>query len=675
MTDRTQSGVRQDVLLNDLPLRIATNAEGVLQYNEEVRPGPEMLNPADGFRFSDVFSTWHLGAYMKEGVQPGFYHRGRNVNCMAPYKITPAPPLKNSTAYTVSSNDMFGVGGFAFDKARNRLIAIVRYSNAGVVPNSARLFWINDSYAQDTGKANNNTALSTDMNISGTNGYAGSMKPILLTRSGVREWVVPLGDDYILFTTSNGTKRNLSALGFHVAGGRIYKLTRSSTGQIGISNCDATADYDNTANWTTPVYSDVYDGTQLLETTEIDRTGSSINAIEGIPIMGTPEGILVLDTGGLPTNITPQFKSLPQGKANFKALSGAQGGLVTGIYGLGHILLFGFGGGTWVGPSRNPLLDIEDNWYIWEITESPRGDLWALVGTETGGEVKMVVGVKSEGGYNWHDLWSFNEYFSTAQGNFASAPPTFLPFVWADGDNDIAIGLPDSNSAASQILIMDGDLFYSHTSTAFEGSDSYEVSWESGRYWRNTPGLLRYWDRVRFICENVGAAAGGTVSVLARLHEESGYTNIGTITADIDEISIDGISQSVELKLVWGLGGAADTTTPVTIKQIHFLGREVPPRVRVITMLVSGWGAQQAGGVRSKHYGTSLLDAVESLSNGPAVPFVGPFKEKAVQVLQPVQLTNLQCQRQRVPEGTIAVTVIEAESFEFEADTPPPIME
>jgi len=381
------------------PLRIVVDEDGAPQYEEEDVSGAEVLNPADGQHFSDVHNTWHKGGFVKEHVQEGYYYKSRNVDCTVPGEIKPGPRRITQMTFAPGAGlDTYGVSGLAFDPDLNEILAIVKYEAAAGnnVPNSLMSFWITNAHAQDAGAATNGVNLDTTAaDRAGITGMTNKTPILEFVRAATREFIVPIGDQFRPLTWGAlGPLTNLPCHAMVWANGRLVKVSIQGQGFVQLSNCDAAAAYTTVGNWTTDVVMPVTDG--LLN----NPAGITLVTLEGVPIAGTPHGLWALGPGGIPYSLTPQFDYLPLGVGNLSALTGAAGGVVGGLYGPGQLFWVGRGGGTWVGPSTNPLARV-DNAVVMDIHEAPNGNLWALVWypdrATADGVWEMWVGVRTPG--------------------------------------------------------------------------------------------------------------------------------------------------------------------------------------------------------------------------------------------------------------------------------------
>jgi hypothetical protein len=663
-------------------------------YQEETITDTEVLNPQDGQRFVDVHRTWHLGAFKRHRVQEGWYYQSKNVNCMTPGEIKPGPKCLAITILDVTGAlDQYGVGGFYYDAANNEVLALVRYEGSGAnnVPNRIRSYWLTAACATDGAATTNDTdVFAADLgDLTGTtSGFKNKIKPYEFTNpAGTRELIIPGGTKFRPLTRAAlGTSVALPAHSLVGGLGRLYKISLGASGIIGLSNCDDTADYTNTANWTTPVNFPSFDGL-------IAGTPSTVNlaTIQGYPVIGTKNGIWMLGQGGIPFNLTPSLKQLGAAINTCTALLEAAGGVIGNIAGAGMFFFAALGGGgNWIGPGSDAALNVPIA-RVMDMQISPVGDIWvylAMNDPQSGNDTGVVwVGKKqpNEIRYNWHELivTNFTQHggitsdFDTAMLGVHFAPSGSVPITrlflgggfGANGVTNVTVATTYDASVffGYDRALSAADANNYLVTTQYEDQSvaaSSEVSWRSGCYSRHDERVKRLWTRVRFLSRSIGqgGSTGGYIVAYTGIDGVEPATFIGTLTTNDVAFSVNQVSREIELELVWAFSGAGNPDAfPATITEIHYEGREIPPRVRRITMFVEGATPTQAGGVRQKSDAKSLRDILDGMLDDISATFVDPYgNSRTVWVLNPIVLQGVDAENYGVPEGTIQLAVMEA---------------
>lgn len=684
-------------------LRIAVDEKGVPQYEEEDVSGAEVVNPADGQHFADVFNTWHKGGFIKEHVQDGYYYRSRNVDCTTPGEIKPGPRrIVQMTFAPGAGLETYGVSGLAFDPDINELLVVVKYENAvgDNVPNALRSYWVTASHAQNAGAATNNAVLDTTAaDRAGITGMTNKTPILEFLRSGVREFIVPIGDQFRPLTWGAlGTLTDLPCHAMVWSNGRLFKLSIQGQGFIQISNCDAAAIYTNVGNWTANVVLPITDGLLL------NATGISLMTLDGVPVFGTARGLWALGPGGNPYNLLPQMRSLPLGHGNLSSLTTVSGGIAGGMYGPGHLLWTNGRNAVRIGPGTSLLAKI-DNTAVMHIEEAPNGNLWVLVwymdrtsvppeGPSPEGTWEMWVGIRQVGSqvgpdsYAWHAVITDDSTDEDGAGNATwrvSNHRPFLPIYFNAGDSttrtpEIAIGTTGGVNA-SRLLFVSGHLFFDETEADDQKAGVYEnhsiayganviVQWRSGRYSRHDPRVSRHWTRMRFKGKNIGAAAAAGGRIRVEVSYDGGVFADPPggaavyLTSNDQSVNIDTSAYDIEVRLTWQLDGVDAATmgrTPATITQIILEGREVPNILQRITMLVDPDHPAQAGGVRSKRGSVGIRDRLNDNLSTVQQTFRDPFRiNRTVSVLRMKKLSATNCRRMKVSEGMLQIILLAA---------------
>jgi hypothetical protein len=146
-------------------------------------------------------------------------------------------------------------------------------------------------------------------------------------------------------------------------------------------------------------------------------------------------------------------------------------------------------------------------------------------------------------------------------------------------------------------------------------------------------------------------------------------TVVGTLTNTSNSlfeqtINLNTVAFDAEWRLNWLLDGKPSDmgTKPATITQIQIEGKEIPDKVRVMTLVIEGTRPTQAGGVRAFKSGPTLRDELETLSFSltESLTFVDPYNnQRTVYIADNQILSASEAEANNVPEGSIQLTLVE----------------
>lgn len=106
------SGIGLEVRLGSVDLKIATDKNGKLMYQERAIAGGDVSDERAAVHFSDEFTSWHKGGFIKENVQDGYYYLTCNVDCTYPGRMFPA--MRRGTNLSIPApTHANGYGGIA----------------------------------------------------------------------------------------------------------------------------------------------------------------------------------------------------------------------------------------------------------------------------------------------------------------------------------------------------------------------------------------------------------------------------------------------------------------------------------------------------------------------------------------------------------------------------------
>lgn len=406
-----------EIRLGSLPLRVLYGQNDNLLWQEETIIGSDILNPAEGERFTDVFNTWHQGGFIAEHVQEGFYNEAINVDCTKPGEIAPGPRRittidigHNGAAAGAEAIENYNVCSLKFvPELSGYLFAVVLKENAAAdgVANRPTVRWIDSAYTLPGAPATQGVALDTAAAdwAAGT-GFSGHPRPIVRVRAGVAAVYTPVGrTGYRAATT--GALGALVAAPAHallVVGSRGFRALLSiTTGEVQISNIDKTADWDVAGNWTTPVGLEVMER-QLANT----QVSLGLGALGEVPVVGTHRGLFALGPGGIPYDMTPQYRNLREGLGAFWPLETFGGGVVAHLPGRTGLGLFNRDRAFPIGPGVNPLVQLE-NFQVMDVHVAPDSSLWVYVWfperAQATGVWEVWCGKRVGDSFSWHPVF------------------------------------------------------------------------------------------------------------------------------------------------------------------------------------------------------------------------------------------------------------------------------
>lgn len=680
------TGPSDEVLLGTLALRIARNEDGHLSFREESVIGDDLLEEKAAQQFVDVFTSWHKGGFVPEFVQDGFYHTAENVDCTKPGEIKPGPRRITTLNINKGANDHYGVQGLLYAEDSDTLIASIKSENAGGdnVPNRITIKLIDANYTEPALTSQDLDIATAAVDFTGRPGFTSPSRPLRhCNAAGAWKIVVCYGAGYRLFDVANvGSDVVVDAHEIVIAGQRGYKVSLSAGAEISLSNIDLQADWAVNTNWVTATKLKIQECPQVYQ-----NAGVSIGVLGEVPYAGGTEGVFALGRGGVPFNLFPQLTKAAQAHANGFPLTQMAGGIGFGTQGPGHIHWFTESFGTSIGPSTNPLAR-PDNVKIMHMFEAPNGDLWVLAHryevANAEGVWEMWVGKKQlgaqpgPGAYAWHPVLRDDNTNEGGPDNSSSYHRRdgiyrpFLPFWFQSTGSErpeIAIGT-GHGTGVCRLTFVEGGLYYDLEDYDHEDNQaSYNVpvTWEGGRYARHDRRAKRHWTALHFKGKNINTSGneGGTIGVWFRADGAGFYTSAGTLDSDVKTIAIDARGYDLEVRLVWGMNGNTGTmkSAPATVTEIGYEGAEIPRPIRALSMVVLADAPPQAGGVRQTYRGSDLLSTLEGLVDGAKLPFRDPYKEsRTVVVVPPQVLTPSEAEGLKVPEGSVALTVLEVAS-------------
>jgi hypothetical protein len=684
--------IKQDVELRGasktIPLRIMTDEKGEMLYQENQGDGADLLNPQDGRRFVDKFDSWHSGGFIPRFIQNGWYNKGVNIDATHVGEIKPAGRRLTYTTLVPANTDrvMYGVSSIAYEDVNDYIVLMTRQEkvDADGGPTAQQRNALNATdFAYITGgwggKVVSSSGAIGDI-VGNTDGFTNKTSLFQVVSGSTRYFLHAYGTDFK--GSWAGIATNIVALPAHtfaVGQGRVYKVGIDAEGNIGLSNCDINADMFTAGNWTTPVLLGAYDGL-----TTLGPAGISLTVMNGIPIVGTPDGLFVVGPGGIPENMTPQFEVLPAGVGNLSTMVGGLGGVIVGLEGRGALLWFSNGGGALVGPDTNPLSE-PDRIRIMDIIESPKGDLWVLGHRIDDEDIVLWVGKKQPGArtgpgsYAWHPYLQLQGDAeltdnSTPLGGAGrlGGDARFFPYVHPTTGARYLVVSGGSKQNQVIVLRLDGSAFFGLTAEAEDNQVGTGVtcSFSSGRYARPSRNQC-FFTRLRVRGYNFGTSGsrGGEV-VLDMSYDGGSYTTgVGTLTNTSNSlfeqtINLNTVAFDAEWRFNWSLNGKNTDMgdSPATITQIQIEGKEIPDKVRVMTLVIEGTRPTQAGGVRAFKSGPTLRDELETLSFSltESLTFVDPYNnQRTVYIADNQVLSVAEAEANSVPEGSIQLTLVE----------------
>lgn len=189
--------------------------------------------------------------------------------------------------------------------------------------------------------------------------------------------------------------------------------------------------------------------------------------------------------------------------------------------------------------------------------------------------------------------------------------------------------------------------------------------WRSGRYDRGNKKSSKHWTALGFIADNLAAGGGQTITVetsvdggaFASVTNQSGGTLSGA--GPFYRIPIDRVGHDLEIRLTFNPEVSTGIASPPTIRRIIWEGRDVPQSLVMITMVVEGDPAPQAGGVRSKDWANTVFNSINLLTQTVKQTFRDPFRtDRTVAVVPSKSLDIQQVEGEQPPQSTILVRLL-----------------
>ena len=195
--------------------------------------------------------------------------------------------------------------------------------------------------------------------------------------------------------------------------------------------------------------------------------------------------------------------------------------------------------------------------------------------------------------------------------------------------------------------------------------ETVQMIWRSGRYDRGNKKSSKHWTSLGFIAENLAAGGGQTITVetsvdggaFAGVANQSGGTLSGA--GPFYRIPIDRVGHDLEIRLTFNPEVSTGIASPPTIRRIIWEGRDVPQSLVMITMVVEGDPAPQAGGVRSKDWANTVFNSINLLTQTVKQTFRDPFRsDRTVAVVPSKSLDIQQVEGESPPQSTILVRLL-----------------
>lgn len=690
------SGIGLEVRIGSVDLKIATDKNGKMMYQERAIAGGDVSDERAAVHFSDEFTSWHKGGFIKENVQDGYYYLTCNADCTYPGRIFPAmrrgtnislpDPGANDNVYagiaSITSTPWFASGQSsiivaAYENKNNAegtvgsdRVRITEYDSAFAVT-------VNQTFALETdrfhfnylrpvytkkywhiplleaGFARRDAALPTPWTIKGVGGAG----------AGIPVWAFGHGVDRLY---------------------RAYYPSTTSTpvvtdDQLYFSSAALDADVTALASWTNP-------GDPIPGVLSIHFEQVQIAMLGRLPYVGTKSGVFTFGRSGWAESLFPQFQESPSNSYDFKAYKNYNAMILAGTSN-GQAVLFTGGDAVNVGPMVNPAAQFTNSnaptFLDWAVMSSGR-----IFGTAIDGAdifiyegVPRTPGESGPGPFAWHPLLCIDAVTTPN-------PPSSTEQDILTGDNfsmmrpiaitNLAVGWPFTGPNTWLLYgagRADGRMFrwaLGNWGDLEAGQYVHEdqelvtgISFRSGRYNRGQKRSIKHWIQLVFDGENISAAD----PIRVRYAVDGGsFVQAGQLESNHQSIPIDVRGYDIEIQLDWYrnasgtyvAGTAARQTAPATIKRIIYEGREQPQQLVSISFSVEATTPIFAGAVRQKDYGSTLFNTVDALARSLKQTFRDPFKnDRTVVVLHPTAEDNYFAEGEMPPTPLLQVNLLE----------------
>ncbi len=195
--------------------------------------------------------------------------------------------------------------------------------------------------------------------------------------------------------------------------------------------------------------------------------------------------------------------------------------------------------------------------------------------------------------------------------------------------------------------------------------ETVQMVWRSGRYDRGNKKSTKHWTALGFITNNLDAGGGQTITVETSVDGGAFAGVVGTSGGTLSgagpyqQVPINLVGHDLEVRLTFNPEVSTGIASPPTVRRIIFEGRDVPQSLTMITMVVEGDPAPQAGGVRSKDWANTMFNSINLLTQTVKQTFRDPFRvDRTVAVVPAKSLDIQQVEGEQPPQSTILVRLL-----------------
>jgi len=601
------SGIAREVSLGGIDLKIKGGKNGELQYQEKAIAGGDITDERAAIHFSDEFTSWHKGAFVKENVQDGYYYLSCNVDASYPGRIFPGPRRRENLRLPAPThaNGYGPVAGIAptpfIEMANNNYAITVVYEKK----NSGSTF-PTDKVAIFELNQNGEASVDQRFNLETNRVHFNYLRPMFLKKY----WHVPLmeagyarreetdatpwvqrgntaGDRIAVWAFGSGVDRVYRAYYPSVTETPVVTL---SDLQLYFSNAAIDADLTKVASWTNP--GDIIPGVLSgnFEMVQIAMIGRN-------PYIATRQGVHAIGRSGWAESLFPQFQESPSNSYDFKAYRNYNSMIIAGTAN-GQAVMFTGGDAVPIGPMVNPAARFTNSNAPSFLDFWPMSSGRIYASTTDGDTYNIWCGVprtpgeSGPGAFAWHTLICIpvettnpptNQYADViTSNNFTMTRPISVvnfspgwPFDSASTDLWFGAGRADAGKIFNWHLGNWGDLEageYPHEESEHAvGTDN--IYFRTGRYNRGQKRSKKHWIQVVFDGENISV----TNHILVDASVDGGaFTQVGDITTDHTAIPIDVQGYDIELRLRWKPSGIAKVISTVALSNPGIVTTSTP---------------------------------------------------------------------------------------------------
>jgi len=681
------SGISREVRIGSVDLTIETDKGGKLLYEERAIAGADVTDERSALHFSDEFTSWHKGAFVKENVQDGYYYLSCNVDASYPGRLFPAmkrdlnislPAPTHANGYGIIASITPTPWAVGASGATYAIILAYQKKNIGsTYPSDS----VKVCELTETGILDTVTPINQNFNLETNRLHFNYLRLVWLKE----HWHAPMLEaGYVRRDSSGSTPWTLKPVPVWAFGSGTNKAFRAyypsttatpvvTSAVLHFSNVALDADITLLASWTNP-------GEPIPGVTSANFEMVQIAMLGRLPYVATRQGVFTFGNSGWAESLFPQFQESPSNSYDFKAYRNYNAMIIAGTSN-GQAVMFTGADAVQIGPMVNPAARFTNSNAptFLDFWSTSSGRVFAVTNDGLAFTIFEAVprtpGESGPGAFAWHTLICIptevanppiNAYADTmTSNNFSMTRPIALinfaagwPFASASTYLWYGSGRADGRIFSWRAGNW-GDLEvgeYPHEDMeTIVGTDN--IYWRSGRYNRGQKRAMKHWIQLVFDSENASATNHVLVDVAV---DGAAFSQVGDLTTNHQAVPIDVRGYDIEIRLRWKPEAGVGLATPMTIKRIIYEGREQPQKLVAITFVAKGTLVSQAGGVRKKLFGSNNFTTVDALARGLKQTFRDPYKNsRKVVVLHPTQHDLVGVDGEAPPRAQLRVNLLE----------------